>query len=44
VRGEIGKGRVHLFAFQPHYRGWSQGTFGLLFRAVLLDAREVPTQ
>jgi hypothetical protein len=44
VRGEIGKGRVHLFAFQPHYRSWSQGTFGLLFRAVLLDAPEVSTR
>jgi hypothetical protein len=33
-----GQGSVHLFGFRPHYRGWSQGTFHLLFRAMLLDA------
>jgi hypothetical protein len=27
---------VHLFGFRPHYRGWSQATFHLLFRAALL--------
>ena len=32
-----GKGRVHLFGFRPHYRAWSQATFPLLFRAMLLD-------
>lgn len=32
-----GHGTAHLFAFQPHYRGWSQGSFPMLFRAVLLD-------
>ncbi len=29
-------GQVHLFGFRPHYRGWSQATFHLLFRAALL--------
>jgi len=33
----IGQGRIHLFGFQPHYRAWSQATFPLLFRAMLLD-------
>ena len=37
VRVEHGAGRVHLFAFRPQYRGWSQGTFPLVFRAALLD-------
>ncbi|MCB9916106.1 MAG: peptidase M14 [Planctomycetes bacterium] len=31
-----GAGRVHLFGFRPQYRGWSQATFGLVHRAVLL--------
>lgn len=35
VRAEHGQGRVHLFGFSPHYRSWSQQTFGLLFRALL---------
>jgi hypothetical protein len=37
VRAEHGRGAIHLFAFSPHYRGWSQDTFQLLFRAILLD-------
>jgi hypothetical protein len=37
VRAPHGKGRVHLFGFRPHYRAWSQATFPLLFRAILLD-------
>jgi hypothetical protein len=37
VRAEYGRGRVHLFGFQPHYRGWSQATFPLIFRAALLE-------
>jgi hypothetical protein len=35
LRAEHGQGRVHLFGFSPHYRSWSQQTFGLFFRAVL---------
>ncbi|HED66615.1 MAG TPA: peptidase M14 [Planctomycetes bacterium] len=30
-----GKGSVDLFGFRPQYRGWSQGTFQLLFRSLL---------
>lgn len=40
VRAEHGQGAVHLFGFSPHYRSWSQGTFQLLFRAILLDVRD----
>jgi len=36
VRAKHGAGTVDLFAFRPQYRGWSQGTFQLLFRAILL--------
>jgi hypothetical protein len=35
VVAPVGRGRVHLFAFSPHYRGWTQATFPLLFRAAL---------
>ena len=35
VRVNYGKGQVHLFGFRPHYRGWSQQAFHLLFRAVM---------
>ncbi len=31
-----GAGRVHVFGFRPQYRGWSQATFGLIHRAILL--------
>jgi len=34
VRAEHGEGEVHLFAFRPQYRGWSQDAFELLFRAL----------
>ena len=37
VRAEHGEGNVHLFGFSPHYRGWTQNTFPLLFRAALLQ-------
>ena len=36
MRARHGQGSVHLFAFSPHYRGWSQNTFQLLFRAALM--------
>jgi hypothetical protein len=39
VRADHGAGRVHLFAFSPHYRSWTQQTFGLLFRAIF-DGRD----
>ncbi len=31
-----GAGRVHLFGFRPQYRGWTQATFSLVHRAILL--------
>jgi hypothetical protein len=34
---EHGKGRLHLFGFQPNQRAWTQGTWSLLFRAVFLE-------
>ncbi len=37
VRVPHGEGAAHVFGFSPHYRGWSQQTFQLLFRAALLD-------
>ncbi len=37
MRIEYGQGRVHLFGFRPQYRGWSQSTFPLIFRAAMLD-------
>ncbi len=36
LRARHGEGAVHLFGFHPQYRSWSQGTFQLLFRAMLL--------
>ena len=33
----VGDGTIHLFGFRPHYRGWSQVTFPLLFRALLME-------
>lgn len=36
VHVKYGEGDVHLFAFRPHYRAWTQGTFPLVFRAMLL--------
>jgi hypothetical protein len=37
VRFAYGEGAVHLFGFRPQYRGWSQATMHLLFRAVFLE-------
>jgi hypothetical protein len=37
LRARHGEGYVHLFGFRPQYRGWSQSTFQLLFRALLFD-------
>ena len=37
VAARHGAGTVHLFGFRPQYRGWSQGTFSLLHRAILLS-------
>ena len=37
MRASHGSGDVHLFGFRPQYRGWSQGVFQLLFRALLFD-------
>jgi hypothetical protein len=37
VEAKYGDGQIHLFGFRPHYRGWTQGTFHLLFRAMLLN-------
>lgn len=39
VRLPHGKGRVHLFGFQPQFRGWSHGTFQLVHRAAFLEGR-----
>ena len=40
LRVAHGNGRIHLFGFRPQYRGWSQATFALLFRAILLNPAE----
>jgi len=37
VRAHHGHGDVHLFAFRPQYRGWTQSTFPLVFRAILFE-------
>jgi hypothetical protein len=44
LRTEHGRGRVHLFAFRPQYRGWSQGTFQLIFRAAIFDTPQPQPQ
>jgi len=38
VRVKHGKGRVHLFGFRPQFRGWTQASFPLFVRSLLLDA------
>ena len=40
IRVGHGAGQVHLFAFRPQYRGWTQATFPLIFRAMLLEEAE----
>ena len=42
IRVAHGDGRIHLFGFRPQYRGWSQATFALLFRAILLNPADSP--
>jgi hypothetical protein len=37
VYAQVGRGSVHLFGFRPQYRSWSQASFPLVFRALLLD-------
>ena len=37
MRAEHGQGAVHLFGFRPQYRGWTQATFPLVFRAALFE-------
>ena len=39
-----GDGSIHLFGFRPQYRGWTQATFHLLFRAILLSRRNVQSE
>jgi hypothetical protein len=36
VAAKHGEGSIHLFGFSPHFRGWTQQTMHLLFRAMLL--------
>lgn len=36
LQAEYGDGQIHLFGFRPHYRAWSQATFHLLFRSLLI--------
>jgi len=44
VHARHGAGEVHLFGFRPQYRGWAQGTFQLVFRALLLRAPHVEAE
>ena len=39
LRAPHGEGALHLFGFRPQYRSWSQGTFQLLFRAILFEQK-----
>jgi len=40
VRLNSGKGKVHLFGFRPQYRSWTEGSFLMLLRALLLEDTE----
>jgi len=39
VKAMHGAGRIHLFAFEPQYRGWAHGTMPLIFRAAIIDGQ-----
>jgi hypothetical protein len=38
LRVTVGDGQIHVFGIRPAYRSWSQSTFRLLVRAMLLPA------
>ena len=40
IRVGHGAGQVHLFAFRPQYRAWTQATFPLIFRAMLFETTD----
>ena len=37
LRCSSGAGSVHLFGFRPQYRSWTEGSFLMLLRALLLE-------
>jgi hypothetical protein len=37
ISARHGEGTIHLFGFSPHFRGWTQQTMHLLFRALILS-------
>ncbi|HEY2415506.1 MAG TPA: M14 metallopeptidase family protein [Pirellulaceae bacterium] len=37
ISARHGDGTIHLFGFSPHFRGWTQQTMHLLFRALILS-------
>ncbi len=37
ISARHGEGTIHLFGFSPHFRGWTQQTMHLLFRALMLS-------
>jgi hypothetical protein len=37
ISARYGEGTIHLFGFSPHFRGWTQQTMHLLFRAMMLS-------
>ncbi len=36
IRAKVGRGQVHVLGIRPTYRSWTQASFVLLFRAMLL--------